>query len=99
MCRAASCPLLSISNTAPPVVGLNKQVWTIMSDVSFIVYCEVATEEYFVLCLEICRRQGMRVGAAFSATLDPSRPSLFSDIGELALLPEEVWHRSALGAR
>lgn len=42
------------------------------------------------------RRQGMRVGAAFSAALDPSRPPLFSDT-DTALLPEEVWHRSASG--
>ena len=38
----------------------------------------------------------MRVGAAFSAALDPSRPPLFSDVSELDLLPEEVWHPSAL---
>ena len=44
----------------------------------------------------VSRRQGMRVGAAFSAALDPSRPPLFSDLGELELLPEEVWHSSAV---
>ena len=42
------------------------------------------------------RRQGMRVGAAFSTALDPSRPALFSDVSEMDLLPEEVWHASAL---
>ena len=38
----------------------------------------------------------MRVGAAFSAALDPSRPPLFSDLEELELLLEEVWHPSAV---
>ena len=38
----------------------------------------------------------MRVGAAFSAALDPTRPPLFSDVSEMDLLPEEVWHPSAV---
>jgi len=42
------------------------------------------------------RHQGMRVGAAFSTALDPTRPPLFSDVSEMDLLPEEVWHPSAL---
>ncbi|KAK9908206.1 hypothetical protein WJX75_004272 [Coccomyxa subellipsoidea] len=42
------------------------------------------------------RRQGMRVGQAFSKVLDPSKEPLFSDLGDLSLLPEEAWHRDCL---
>ncbi len=38
----------------------------------------------------------MRVGAAFSIALDPTRPPLFSDVSDMDLLPEEVWHPSAV---
>ena len=38
----------------------------------------------------------MRVGQAFSKVLDPSKPPLFSDIGDLGLQPEEAWHRDCL---
>ncbi|EIE21374.1 hypothetical protein COCSUDRAFT_56593 [Coccomyxa subellipsoidea C-169] len=42
------------------------------------------------------RRQGMRVGQAFSKVLDPSKDPLFSDLGDVGLLPEEAWHRDCL---
>lgn len=38
----------------------------------------------------------MRVGQAFSRVLDPSKAPLFSDLGDLCLLPEEAWHRDCL---
>jgi hypothetical protein len=38
----------------------------------------------------------MRVGQAFSKVLDPSKEPLFSDLGDLSLLPEEAWHRDCL---
>lgn len=38
----------------------------------------------------------MRLGALFSAVLDPTKPPLFGDI-DLRLLPREVWHPSATG--
>ncbi len=40
----------------------------------------------------------MRVGQAFSKALDASKPPLFSDLGDLELLPEEAWHRHCLPA-
>ncbi|GBF95877.1 hypothetical protein Rsub_08468 [Raphidocelis subcapitata] len=44
--------------------------------------------------LEALRRQGMRVGRAFSAALNPSKPPLFGDQADLqSLLPEEIWWR------
>ncbi len=40
----------------------------------------------------------MRVGQAFSKVLDPSKDPLFSDLGDVGLLPEEAWHRDCLPA-
>jgi telomere length regulation protein len=45
-----------------------------------------------------CRRQGMRVGQAFSAALDASQAPLFAGMGSLELLPGEAWHPSCLPA-
>ena len=36
----------------------------------------------------------MRVGKAFSAVLDPSKPALFSDLGDTELTAAEAWHPS-----
>ena len=38
----------------------------------------------------------MRVGKAFSAVLDPSKPALFSDLGDTELTATEAWHASCL---
>lgn len=39
----------------------------------------------------------MRLGALFSAVLDPSKPPLFGAGANLALLPQEAWHPSVAG--
>lgn len=41
----------------------------------------------------------MRLGAIFSAVLDPSRPALFGDGLDLSLQPQEEWHPSVAGER
>lgn len=38
----------------------------------------------------------MRVGKAFSAVLDPSKPALFSDLGDTELTAAEAWHPSCI---
>lgn len=43
------------------------------------------------------RRQGMRLGALFSAVLDPSKPPLFGEGTDLSLVPQEAWHPSVAG--
>ena len=43
------------------------------------------------------RKQGMRVGMAFSAVLDPSKDPLFSELGNFDLTPAEAWHPSCIG--
>ena len=40
----------------------------------------------------------MRVGKAFSAVLDPSKPALFSDLGDTELTAAEAWHPSCVTA-
>ncbi|CAL5229633.1 g12997 [Coccomyxa viridis] len=41
-------------------------------------------------------KQGMRVGKVFSAVLDPSKPALFSDLGDTELTAAEAWHPSCV---
>ncbi len=38
----------------------------------------------------------MRVGTAFSAVLDPSKPALFSDLGDTELTAAEAWRPSCI---
>ena len=40
----------------------------------------------------------MRVGKAFSAVLDPSKPALFSDLGDTDLTAAEAWHPSCIAS-
>ena len=42
------------------------------------------------------RKQGMRVGMAFSAVLDPSKDPLFSELGNFDLSSAEAWHPSCI---
>ena len=42
------------------------------------------------------RKQGMRVGMAFSAVLDPYKDPLFSELGNFDLTPAEAWHASCI---
>ena len=42
------------------------------------------------------RKQGMRVGMAFSAVLDPAKDPLFSGLGNFDLTPAEAWHPSCI---
>ena len=48
--------------------------------------------------VSVCRKQGMRVGMAFSAVLDPSKDPLFSELGSFDLTPAEAWHPACIRA-